>query len=56
MQTDKIKDASPLDNAWRTDELYAKSRDMKYMYAIVDDEIRIRYVIYSTCKTIIQES
>jgi putative transposase len=30
-----------LGNAWRTDELYVKIRgDMKYMYAIMDDETR----------------
>ncbi|MGA7367864.1 MAG: DDE-type integrase/transposase/recombinase [Nitrososphaeraceae archaeon] len=37
---EKIK-LPALGNAWRTDELYVKFRgDMKYMYAIMDDETR----------------
>jgi transposase-like protein len=37
---EKIK-LPTLGNAWRTDELYVKFRgDMKYMYAIMDDETR----------------
>jgi transposase-like protein len=37
---EKIKLPS-LGNSWRTDELYIKFRgNMKYMYAIMDDETR----------------
>ncbi len=38
-------------NAWRTDELYVKIRgNMKYMYAIMDDETRF-WIAQQVCAT-----
>jgi transposase-like protein len=40
-----------LGNAWRTDELYIKIRgNMKYMYAIMDDETRF-WIAQQVCAT-----
>jgi putative transposase len=47
---EKIKLPS-LGNAWRTDELYVKIRgNMKYMYAIMDDETRF-WIAQQVCAT-----
>jgi putative transposase len=47
---EKIKLPS-LGNAWRTDELYVKIRgNMKYMYAIMDDETRF-WIPQQVCAT-----
>jgi putative transposase len=41
MQTYLNRITPNVGNAWRTDELYVKIRgDMKYMYALMDDETR----------------
>ena len=60
---EKIK-LPELGNAWRTDELYVKFRgNMKYLYAIMDDETRFWIAqqvsgteIYCGCETVIQKS